>query len=425
MWARSAMSFLGGITVSDESVTNLSSGFVANKTLSESIPGTFERGGFESEKRFKPLFMQLTKSTEVLIIQRLMRLHDALSVMVRSPRPARPAWRWLVPMILALTAFGAGAAEIELSRQVAAMGTVLEMTVSARDRGTALAASQSLLDAVDAVERRLSTWREGSELSRFNRSVPGIAVNLSEELEADLREARRWWLATGGAFDPGVTSLVAVWDLRGRGRLPSDTELAAARSAAGLEHLVLSSGAGARTAAGFAIEEGGFAKGVALREAAAAALAADASCVVMNFGGQIEVAGVCGERWVEIADPQQRSTGVARIFLDSGSVATSGNSERGMVVDGVELGHILDPLSGRPAPDWGAVTVVATDPVAADCLATALYVMGPDRGAEWLREHTGIEVVFAKGSGMTTQLTVTAGLRGRLVTSEGTVTYLD
>ena len=336
----------------------------------------------------------------------------------------RPGWLCLLPVIVAVTAVGAGADEIELSRQVAAMGTVLEMTVSARDRGTALAASQSLLEAVDAVERRLSTWRESSELSRFNRSVPGIEVGLSEELAADLHEARRWWSATGGAFDPGAGSLVAVWDLRGRGRRPSDTELAAARAAAGLEYLVLISGAGARTAAGFAIEEGGFAKGVALREAAAAALAADASCVVMNFGGQIEVAGDCGEQWVEIADPQKRSNSVARISLDSGSVATSGNSERRLVVDGVELGHILDPLSGRPAPDWGAVTVVAADPVAADCLATALYVMGPNRGAEWVNARTGIEAVFAEGSGVTTQLAATAGLRGRLVTSEGTVTYL-
>lgn len=337
----------------------------------------------------------------------------------------RPGWLWFLPVIVAVTAVGAGAGEFELSRQVAAMGTVLEMSVSARDRGTALAASQSLLEAVDAVERRLSTWREDSELSRFNRSVPGIEVGLSEELEADLREARRWWSATGGAFDPGAGSLVAVWDLRGRGRRPSDSELAAARAAAGLEHLVLTLGVGARTAAGFAIEEGGFAKGVALREAAAAALAADASCVVMNFGGHIEVAGDCGERWVEVADPQQRSKSVARISLDSGSVATSGNSERGLVVERVELGHILDPLSGRPAPDWGAVTVVAADPVAADCLATALFVMGPDRGAEWVHAQTGIEAVFAKGSGVTTQLTATAGLRGRLVTSEGTVTYLD
>ena len=346
--------------------------------------------------------------------------------MVNLPsRLSRAGWVWLVGVIVAVITSGAGASEIELSRQVAVMGTVLEMTVSAGDRGTALTASQSLLDAVDAVERRLSTWREGSELSRFNRSASGIEVSLSPELEADLREVRRWWSATGGTFDPGVASLVAAWDLRGWGRTPSETELAAARAAAGLDHLGLGSGVGSRATAGFGIEEGGFAKGVALREAAVAALAEGATCVTMNFGGQVQMAGGCGDRWVEIADPQQRSKGVARISLDSGSIATSGNSERRLVVDGVELGHLLDPLSGRPAPNWGAVTVVASDPVTADCLATALYVMGPHRGAEWLREQTEIDAVFAEGGGVTTNLTATAGLRGRLVVSEGSISYLQ
>jgi len=348
-----------------------------------------------------------------------------MTIVINISHLPRPGWWWLVGVIVAVITSGAGASEIELSRQVAAMGTVLEMTISARDRGTALAASQSLLDAVDGVERRLSTWREGSELSRFNRSVPGIEVNLSEELEADLREVRGWWSATGGAFDPGVASLVAAWDLRGWGRTPSDSELAVARAAAGLEHLVLGSGVGSRATGGFGIEEGGFAKGAALREAAAAALAAGAICVVMNFGGQVQVTGGCGDRWVEIADPRQRSKDVARISLGSGSIATSGNSERGLMVDGVELGHLLDPLSGRPAPSWGAVTVVAADPVTADCLATALYVMGPHRGAEWLREQTGIEAVFAESRGVTTKLSATAGLRGRLVVSEGIISYLQ
>jgi thiamine biosynthesis lipoprotein len=354
-----------------------------------------------------------------------MRRWTAISVVISSVRLPRAGWVWFVPVIVTIINSGGGASEIELSRQVAVMGTVIEMTVSARDRGTALAASQSLLDAVDGVERRLSTWREDSELNRFNRSASGIEVGLSPELEANLREVRRWWSATDGAFDPGVASLVEAWDLRGGGRKPSDSELAAARAAAGLEHLVLRSGAGSRNTAGFGIEEGGFGKGIALREAAAAAMASGASCVVMNFGGQVHVAGGCEDQWVEIADPLQRNRGVARLSLGPGSAATSGNSERGLVVDGVELGHLLDPLSGRPVPSWGAVTVVLSDPVTADCLATALYVMGPRRGADWLRANQGIEAVFVENRGMTTKLTATAGLRGRLVASEGTISYLQ
>jgi thiamine biosynthesis lipoprotein len=186
-----------------------------------------------------------------------MRRWNTISVVIRSARLPGAGWVWLVLVMVAIITSGAGASEIELSRQVAVMGTVLEMTVSARDRGTALAASQSILDAVDGVELRLSTWREDSELSRFNQSASGTEISLSPELEADLREVRRWWSATGGAFDPGVASLVEAWDLRGRGRTPSDSELAVARAASGFEHLVLGSRAGARSTAGVGREGGG------------------------------------------------------------------------------------------------------------------------------------------------------------------------
>ena len=133
----------------------------------------------------------------------------------------------LVPIVALTLAPSADASDVELSRRVVVMGTVLDLRVSARDRHTALAASKAIIDAVEGVESRLSTWREDSELSRFNRAAVGTPVKISPELEADLRSAHHWWSETGGIFDPGVASLVTAWDLRGGGRSPSPAELAA------------------------------------------------------------------------------------------------------------------------------------------------------------------------------------------------------
>jgi thiamine biosynthesis lipoprotein len=304
------------------------------------------------------------------------------------------------------------------------MGTVIEVEVSARDRETAVGASQAAIDAVEAVDRRLSTWREPSELSRLNRAAPGTLITISPELEADLRIARYWWMETKGLFDPGVASLVTAWDLRGGGRLPSSSEMVSARAASGFEHVVIQPGFAGRSVAGFGVEEGGFGKGIALRDAAESALEARASCVVIDLGGQVMVSGACGTRGIDIAHPRQRHDVMARLHLRSGSTATSGNSERGVMVNGVSYGHLLDPTTGRPAADWGAVTVVASDPVAADCLATALFVMGPRRGAEWLRDQPGIEAVFAETDDESMIITATPGLRGRLVVFEETPRYL-
>ncbi len=344
--------------------------------------------------------------------------------MINNSLLSRPTWRCLILLAAVFVVPSAGASEVELSRRVVVMGTVLEVEVSARDRETAVAASQAAIDAVEAVDRRLSTWSEESELSRLNRAAVGEKVTISPELEADLRDARHWWSETGGRFDPGVASLVNAWDLRGRGRSPSPPELIVALSAAGIEHLLLGPGFAQRAVEGFGVEEGGFGKGVALREAARVATETGASCALIDLGGQLAMSGACGTREIGIAHPRQRDNVIARLKLRSGSAATSGNSERGFVVDGVDHGHLLDPTTGRPASDWGAVTVVASDPVAADCLATALFVMGPRRGAEWLQGRDGVEAVFAETNGEAMIITATPGFRGRLVVFEGTLRYL-
>lgn len=333
----------------------------------------------------------------------------------------------LIPMMIVFMASPSEANQgpASVARRAWVMGTCLTVTVEANNRETAMNASEAALRAVTEVENRLSTWFDDSELSRLNSSAPGAAFPISPELEADLRDADHWWQETRGAFDPGIASLVEVWDVRGGGREPSTVELQSARAAAGFEHLMLQPGIAKVDTAGFGIEEGGFGKGVALREAADAAREAGAYCVVLDFGGQVVMHGDCRDFKVDIADPDRRDARIAVLNVRTGSVATSGNSERGLVVDGEFRGHLLDPQTGYPAPDWGTVTVVASDPVAADCLSTALYIMGPKAGWEWLQGRPEIEVVFVEGSGEDTRMTATPGLEGRLEVLAGNLIYLQ
>jgi thiamine biosynthesis lipoprotein len=311
-----------------------------------------------------------------------------------------------------------------VERGALAMGTSLRVTVEAADRRIAKIASEAALIAVAEVEERLSTWRSNSQLSRINAAMPGTEVVLSPALESDLAEAFRWWAETDGAFDPGIASLVAAWDLRGKGRRPSADELRQALATAGFEHLQIDRGRARIDIAGFGIEEGGFGKGVALREAARAARATGAVCVVLDLGGHFVIDGDCGERRIQVAHPDRRDVGITSLKLLSNSVASSGNSERALVVDGVRRGHIIDPRSGAPADDWGAVTVVASDPVAADCLSTALFVMGPERGIEWLQGRPGIEAVFVERREKKLVVVATAGLEGRVIGSKAPITFV-
>ena len=282
------------------------------------------------------------------------------------------------------------------------MGTTLRARVESETRESGIAAIEAAFGEVRRLEGVLSTWRDGTEMARLNAAPAGVWFRASGELFSLLREARGWWSETGGAFDPAVGPLVTAWDLRGQGgggRRPAAAELAAALAESGFGHFELDEFRGAirRTREGAWIDTGGFGKGAALRAGKVALLEAGVRSALLDFGGQLLAFGSeeGGSGWrIVVADPSRRGEPAARLVLHDASAATTAASERFVAVDGERLGHVLDPRSGRPVAAWGSVTVVAEDPLAADALSTALFVMGPDAGMEWLSGREDVRALF-------------------------------
>jgi thiamine biosynthesis lipoprotein len=316
----------------------------------------------------------------------------------------------IAPQVVAAPA----AAPVHLRRDLAAMGTWLEVSVEAPDRAAALSASEAAVRAIETAERRLSTWRDDSELAALNRAPAGEWVEISAELARDLARVERFHRATHGAFDPGVGALISAWGLRIGGRIPTQAELDAARVEGGLAAGFVRDGARAmRRDPRLAIEEGGFGKGIALDAALEAARAAGAISVLVDLGGQIAVDGAAVT--VALADPRARERAIASVSIDTGSLATSGNSERGITVGGARLGHLLDPRSGAPARDFGSLAVWSADATAADCLSTGLYVLGPDAALAWARDRGDVEVVALEPVGARVRVRATPRIARTLV----------
>ena len=267
-----------------------------------------------------------------------------------------------------------------IARHLAAMGTALSLTVSAPTRDAALRASEAGVREIERVEALLSTWRADTPLARLNAAVPGVSTPVSAELFDLLKRIFEWQRETDGTFDPTVLPLVRAWGLRSGGRIPGADELRAARAATGPQFFTFeeSSLRVTRRDALAGIDEGAWGKGWALDKAVAALREAGATSGVLDLGGQILVFGEEAE--VEIADLHDRRLSVGRLCLREVSASTSGNSERGVVVQGKRIGHLLDPHTGEPAPDFGSVTVIAPSGLTADILSTALFVLGPEDG---------------------------------------------
>lgn len=294
-----------------------------------------------------------------------------------------------------------------MTRSGFAMGTPVRLVV-AHDAGrtAALAASEAVLDALESTEALLSTWRPDSPLSRLNASAVGKGAAVPPELAPLLEAAFGWIPRTSGAFDPRVGALVDAWDLRGDGRVPTPAELASALAAAGEAGVTLGAGAMLRRHPAAWTDAGGFGKGAALSAAARVLASHAAASALVDLGGQLLLVGTPGdgpEAWpVSVAHPRDRMRPVLELRVRDASVATSGTSERAIEVDGSRYGHLLDPRTGRPVPAWGSVTVVSPDPLEADVLSTALYVMGPDTGMAYARglRETGVIFLISTGDGL-------------------------
>jgi thiamine biosynthesis lipoprotein len=271
----------------------------------------------------------------------------------------------------------AGAARVE--RRLASMGTVLAVSVAGADRAAALAASETAVREIGRVEDRITTWRPGGPLDRLNGAKPEEAVALGPEVAALLGAVFDWSEATAGAFDPTVLPLVRAWDLRGGGRVPDAETLGRALAATGRKQFRLDAATGRarRLSAAAGIDEGAWGKGYALDSAVSALRRAGVRDAILDLGGQVSAIGRAG---VAVADPRERGRAVLLLVIADESVSTSGNSERGKVVEGRRIGHLLDPRTGYPAPDFGSATVVAPSGLTADILSTAFFVLGPEAG---------------------------------------------
>jgi thiamine biosynthesis lipoprotein len=153
--------------------------------------------------------------------------------------------------------------------------------------------------------------------------------------------------------------------------------------------------------------------------------AAGVGNALVDLGGQVLALGARtgGEPWtITIAHPTDRQRPVVTLAVADVSVSTSGDSERRRVVHGRSIGHLLDPHTGEPAPDFGSATVVAPSALTADVLSTAFFVLGPEKGlalSEKLRrEGVPNEVFFLVDRGGALEAAASPGIFPLVVSTD-------
>lgn len=274
-------------------------------------------------------------------------------------------------------------------------GQTMGTTYMVKLAGTALSAPRlealqaSVHDALEGINRGLSLHRADSELTRFNRHASATPFALSKDFLAVLAAAQQISALSGGAFDVSVAPLTQAWGFGPdkRSVVPAAEQIEASRVAVGWRGLQLN--AGQRTAskahAGLQADLGGIAKGHGVDLAALALEAGGAEHYMVEVGGEVRTRGhnARGRAWqIGIEQPDAMPQRVHSVVPLSGrSLATSGDYRFFFEHGGRRYSHEIDPRTAEPiAHGLASVSVVANNCMLADALATALIVMGPERG---------------------------------------------
>ena len=142
---------------------------------------------------------------------------------------------------------------------------------------------------------------------------------------------------------------------------------------------------------------GGIGKGYAADRAKEIMLANGATDGIVNAAGDLTTFGYQpdGSPWtIGIAAPDAPRTPFSYLNITNTSIATSGNYEKFVVIDGKKYSHTIDPKTGFPVSGIKSVTIICQSAELADALATPVMIMGIDVGLDLVNQLAGVECII-------------------------------
>jgi thiamine biosynthesis lipoprotein len=260
------------------------------------------------------------------------------------------------------------------------MGTLVKITAVHESLELTEESVGLAFQEMDRLVKLLDRYDSSSALSHLN--AERAIKHPPPELLTVLSKALAYHSVTGGAFDPTVQPLVDLF----RSKVPTDSEVIEARRKVACRAVDVNARVIRLYRPGVGITLDGIAKGYVVDSMAAAMLKCGVENFLIDAGGDIRCAGFRedGMVWqIGVQDPQKHVALPDIIGLADGAVATSGGYERYFDRERT-YHHLIDGRTGRSPQTCQSVSVVAPTAIAADALATSLFVMGPQRAINFI-----------------------------------------
>ncbi len=269
------------------------------------------------------------------------------------------------------------------------MGSPCELRLYAEKETSAERVAKEAIAEVLRLEKKYSRYLEDSITSKINNSAgSNSGIEVDNETALLLNYAQVGYQQSSGLFDITSGILRKAWDFRAN-KIPAQKEIDCLLPLIGWNKLHWSPPILCLPLAGMELDFGGYVKEYAADVAANFCRDAGIKGGLVNLGGDIAIIGPHsdGKPWkVGIRHPRNPSMPMSFVMLSKGGLASSGDYERFMVVNGVRYAHILNPHTGWPVNSLASTTVVAEQCVVAGTSSTIAMLKGEQCGSAWLDE---------------------------------------
>lgn len=305
------------------------------------------------------------------------------------------------------------------------MGTVAAVQCVAPDAAPqARDISQHVFDEINT---ELSAWSDESALGQVNHAAgTPDAIPISRHFEKVLKYALTVTEESDGAFNPLIGPVMKAWGFNGSASRPTPPLAEELRAATALtnwrdiQFVALTNGSALRLRkAGMQLDLGAIAKGYAVDAAWERLKAAGHTNLLVDLGGNLRALGEAAtgrQGWrTGVRNPFAEGALIGLFLMRDGeAVATSGNYERFVEIEGIRYAHIMNPHTGMPVTGMAGTTVVAPTAMEADALSTTLFILGPQKGIGVLRNHPGCEALWIPDTPGHLTVIATPGMAARL-----------
>ncbi len=273
------------------------------------------------------------------------------------------------------------------------MGNAFEITVVAGDEAWAFEKINLAIAEIKRIENLLTTFNDNSQTNQINKQAGIAAVKVDKEVFELIERSIKISSITDGAFDLTYGSLdKRLWNFdKTMKSLPDETTAKSMVALINYKNIVLNSKDSSvmLTQKGMRIGFGGIGKGYAAEKAKAILQNEGVQSGIVNAAGDLSTWGFQANNkpWtIGIANPDNANLPFSYLNVTNMAVATSGNYEKFITIDGKKYSHTINPKTGLPVTGVKSVTIISPNAEISDAMATPVTIMGIKAGLNLINQ---------------------------------------